>query len=413
MTDSSLPRVLMLTHRVPYPPDRGDRIRSYHLLKLLAEHAEVSLATLADEPVNLDTNRVLHGLTRQLAIVPLSRWAGRCRAAGAILRGRAVTPEYHYDRKLAATITAWQTEQPFDAVLTFCSGMVRYTRLIPHASAMNQKGAKHVMDLVDVDSVKWAGYAMNSLPPRRWIYTHESRQLRKIESGVHDCFDAMTVVSDREYKTYRHHVGENPRLSVVGNGVDLQYFKPLADAASQTILFTGVMNYRPNIEGAAWFAREVMPLIHQTMPNAVFKIVGRDPVRQVCDLNTIPGVEVVGSVPDMRPYLAEAGVVVAPLRIARGVQNKVLEAMACARVVVCSPQAAEGVDAMDGTHLLVGHSPAQWARHIDGILASPSRRHELSQSARQCVEQRYTWSARLAPMLDLLLSQPQVMRQAA
>jgi sugar transferase (PEP-CTERM/EpsH1 system associated) len=297
---------------------------------------------------------------------------------------------------LADTITQWHTRQPFDAVLTFCSGMVRYARLI--------KGAKQLMDLVDVDSVKWDSYAMASLPPKRWVYQHEAKFLRRIEAGVYDRFDAMTVVSERESKTYQHYVGANPKLHVVGNGVDLDYFSPLPDATgSKKILFVGVLNYRPNVEAVSWFAKQVMPLLRSVMSDCTFEIVGREPTQQVMELGKLEGVNVIGPVDDVRKPMAEAGVVVAPLRIARGVQNKVLEAMACQRVVVCSPQAAEGVNAMDGSHYLIGHLPDQWARHVEWMLCDDHRRQQMASAARQWVCEQYTWDVQLAPMLDLLL----------
>ena len=400
MSGENSPRVLMLTHRLPYPPDRGDRIRSYHLLKLLSQHARVSLASLTQEDVSDKQLAVLQSLTSELAIEPVRNIPSKVRALKATLTGRAITPAIFYEKALAKTITQWQEKHPFDAVLTFCSGMVQYTRLVPSASA------KHVLDLVDVDSVKWDSYAMASLPPKRWIYHHESKYLRRIEAGVYDHFDAMTVVSEREYKTYVHHVGDNPRLHVVGNGVDLDYFKPLPDAqGSKKILFVGVLDYKPNIDAVNWFAKQVMPLVLKQTPDATFEIVGRHPTPQVNELGKLPGVHVVGPVDDVREHMAQAGVVVAPLRIARGIQNKVLEAMASQRVVVCSPQAAEGVNAIDGAHFLVGHLPDQWARHLEWILGDDRRRQHMASSARMWVSQQYTWDVQLAPMLNLILNQ--------
>lgn len=396
MSTTPLPRVLMLTHRLPFPPDRGDRIRSYHLLKMLSEYADVSLASLTQEDVSDEQLTVLSSLTRDLAIEPVRALPSKFRALGAVLTRQAITPAVFFEKRLADTITQWHAAQPFDAVLTFCSGMVRYARLV--------EGARKLIDLVDVDSVKWDSYAVNSMPPRRWVYQHEATYLRKIEAGVYDKFDALTVVSDREYKTYHHHVGANPKLHVVGNGVDLDFFAPLPDATgSKKILFVGVLDYRPNVDAVSWFAQNVMPALREKMGDATFEIVGRQPTAQVMELNKLPGVNVIGPVDDVRTHMAEARIVVAPLRIARGVQNKVLEAMACQRVVICSPQAAEGVDAMDGSHYLVGHGPDQWARYIEWMLNDDHRRQQMASSARQWVEQQYTWDAQLAPMMDLLL----------
>ncbi len=396
MSTTPRPRVLMLTHRMPYPPDRGDRIRSYHLLKKICQHADVSLASMTEEAVTDEQLAVLSSLTTDLAIEPVRPLASKFRALGALLTREAITPAVFYEKRMADTIKQWHTTNPFDAVLTFCSGMVRYARLVD--------GARQIMDLVDVDSVKWDSYAVNAMPPRRWLYQHEATYLRRVEAGVYDQFDAMTVVSEREYKTYQHHVGANPGLKVVGNGVDLDFFAPLPDAhGSKKILFVGVLNYRPNVDAVKWFAQNVMPVLREKCADATFEIVGRHPTQEVTELGNLPGVNVIGPVDDVRKHMADAGVVVAPLRIARGVQNKVLEAMASQRVVICSPQAAEGVEAMDGSHYLIGHGPDQWARHIEWILNDEQRRTQMASAARQWVQQQYTWDVRLEPMLDLLL----------
>jgi sugar transferase (PEP-CTERM/EpsH1 system associated) len=396
----------MLTHRVPYPPDRGDRIRSYHLLKLLSRHFEVGLACTSEQEVGTEQRQVLSQLAGRLAIRKTSRVISRARGAAALACGRAITPSLFYDPRLAKTIVGWHANRPFDAVLTFCTGMIRYARLLTHPAHRPRElaGARpiHVLDLVDVDSLKWAAYARSATGPMKWVYAQEARRLARIEAGTEDRFDRVSVISGAEALAYREHLRDHPGLAVVENGVDLEYFSPLPDIASQTAVFVGVLNYKPNIEAVQWYVREVHPLVRRKMPHAQFQIVGRDPSPQVKALKNHDGVRVVGSVPDVRPYLEGASAVVAPLRVARGVQNKVLEAMACRRAVVCSPQAADGIRALAGRHLLVGDSPKRYARYVLALMRDDHYRQQVAAAARRCVQRRYNWPQALGPMLELL-----------
>lgn len=399
-------RVLLLTHRVPYPPDRGDRIRSYNLLKLLSKHFEVALACTSDEPVTDKQRQVLSQLAGRVSIQKTSKLMGRARGVAALASGQAITPSLFYDPRLANTLVHWHNQRPFDAVLTFCTGMIRYARLLTHPAYRPRElsGARpiHVLDLVDVDSQKWSAYASKATGPMKWVYRHEANRLARIESGVEDRFDRICVVSQPEAETYRTHLREHPGLTVVENGVDLDYFSPLQDIASQTAVFVGVLNYKPNIEAAQWYAKEVLPLVRRKFPHAQFQIVGKDPSPRIKALKSHPGVQVIGTVPDVRPYIEGAVAVVAPLQVARGVQNKVLEAMACQRAVVCSPQAADGIRALPGRHLLVGKSPKQYARYILALMRDDHYRQQVAAAARRCVQRRYSWPQALGPMIELL-----------
>ena len=368
-------RVLMLTHRLPYPPDRGDRIRSYNLLKLLSEHFDLSVACTSDEPVWLQHHELLRTMAERVTIQPISATYSRMLGVAALAMGRAVTPASFYRVGLAEAIMQWHEEAPFDAVLTFCTGMVGYARLLMDGRRHLGPRPRHVLDLVDVDSIKWQSYSRQHWPPMSWVYGLESHRLRQIEAGRSDHFDAITVISDAEADAYRKHVGNHPGIAVVGNGVDLEYFSPLPDASSNTLCFVGVLNYKPNADGITWFVETVMPLLRQRVPDAKLLIVGRHPTPAVRSLAGYPGVEVVGSVPDVRPYIEQSAAVIAPLKIARGLQNKVLEAMACAKPVVCSSEAAEGIKATDGEHFLVADMPVQWADHLQRVLTDASAPH--------------------------------------
>jgi len=408
--DAPATRVLMLTHRVPFPPDRGDRIRAWHLLQQLSRMFDVSLACLADEPVSAVQYAELKRRTHRLAIRRIDPRTTRWRAAAALATGEALTPTALYRRDLAKQIIDWHHAEPFDAVLTYCTGMIRYARLLTNVRHVPRGSGftpiRHVLDLVDVDSLKWKRYAETARAPMKWVYGMESRRLRWIEAGIGDWFDAVTVVSDAEAEAYRRDVGVHGRLHVSSNGVDTRYFFPLPDLGKPKIAFVGVLDYKPNVDGVCWFADEVLPLIAKRIPGVQLLVVGRNPCPRVRELGERHNVSVFADVPDVRKYLAKASAVVAPLHIAPGVQNKVLEAMASRRVVVCTPGSAAGIDAVAGEHLLVGEGVRHFAALTARVLGDAPFRQRIAFAARQRVEERYAWEAALSPMMDLLTGRP-------
>jgi sugar transferase (PEP-CTERM/EpsH1 system associated) len=395
-------RVLLLTHRVPFPPDRGDRIRSFHLARTLAQHFTLDIACVSDEPITDQQRRALSGITDRLAIEKITKAGGIVRGGIATLIGQAGTPALFFSGNLAQTIVGWHHEKPFDAVLTFCSGMVRYTqRLIAASKQMKRPRPLHVLDLVDVDSLKWRTYAKAGTP-MRLIYTLESHRLRKIESGSAIEADAITVVSENEAAAYRGHVGDFPELYIVPNGVETAYFTRLPDADTQRLVFVGVLDYRPNVEGVCWFVEQVFPQLRQRLPGVTLELVGKSPTSRVVELGKVQGVTVTGTVPDVRPHLAEAAAAIVPLQIAPGIQNKVLEAMSSARVAVCTTAAARGIDAEDGHHLLIADTPEQWLEQLEAVLTQGPWRRRIAAAAREQVKRHYGWENRLAPMVSLL-----------
>jgi sugar transferase (PEP-CTERM/EpsH1 system associated) len=408
-------RVLFLTHRVPYPPDRGDRIRGFHILQTLSKHFDVSLATVSDEPVTDEQWQVMDGLADRVAVQRINAKWGKIRGLTALALGGAVTPAYFYRRPLAKTIARWNAMQPFDAVVTLCTGMIDYARGIIGSAVRTisvhdesggpHSGPYHILDLVDVDSAKWAEYALNSGGPMRWVYAAESKRLRRIEAGEQDRLDAVAVVSEAEANIYRNEVGDHPGLTVLRHAVDTEYFQPLPDSGSTpaaNIVFIGVLNYKPNIEGIAWFVRNVMPLLRQRVPGVNLQIIGRHPSAEVVALGGEANVRVIGSVPDVRDYLRAAVASIAPLQIARGVQTKVLEAMASGRVAVCSRGAAEGIHASHGEHLFICHSPAQWAETLERVIGDAALRRQVGNAARRRIEDVYPWQKCYEPLAEVI-----------
>jgi sugar transferase (PEP-CTERM/EpsH1 system associated) len=385
--------ILFLVHRAPYPPDKGDRIRSFHLLKRLAALGRVHLATFADEPVSESSLAALKALTARLEIVPWDRrqWL---KAGVSVLAGRSATEGFFASRSLRATLRRWTGETAFDVGIAFCSSMAGYLEPLPLRSQF--------VDLVDVDSEKFFQYAERAPFPRRTLYAIEGRRLRVLEQRIGTTADRVALATEPEAALYRT-IAPEARALAIPNGVDLDYFQwtPAAPDAD-VCMFLGALDYRANIEGVAWFAECVWPEVRRRRHDARFLVVGRRPASAVRSLDAQPGIEIVGEVPDVRPFLARSTVTVAPLRVARGVQNKVLESMAVGRSVLASPEAAIGLNVIDGSEVLLARSAGEWVERLLRLWDESELRGRLTHAARRYVETHHAWDACLAPWADWL-----------
>lgn len=390
-------RILFVTHRVPYPPDRGDRIRTWNVLKFLAGRASVDLACLADEPASEATLQELRQVTNRLAVIPHSGRTRYVRGAISMLRGRTVTEGLFDSPALTSVIREWCSMTTYDAVLASSSGVARY--LFPPCV---NAGIKRWVDLIDVDSQKWLDYADAASFPMSLVYRTEGQRLRTVECRLATTCDRLLVVSEAERDLFRSFCPTD-RIAAVSNGVDYEYFAPQAGTASEphSCAFVGVMNYKPNADAAVWFAQNVWPQIRQRYADARFYVVGKSPTSEVQALNAIGGIEVTGSVPDVRPWLMRAACAVVPLQIARGVQNKVLEAMACGRPVICSPEPLKGLKAEPGVHLLRADTAVEWIAALSGVFDNKQMQHALGAAAAHWVQQHYSWNSALAMLNEL------------
>ncbi|MEC3949909.1 TIGR03087 family PEP-CTERM/XrtA system glycosyltransferase [Sphingobium sp. HWE2-09] len=404
--------ILFLCHRIPFPPDRGDKIRSYHLLKRLAEMAPVHVGCFADddrdqgfadEMAQVSASQCVLLRDRSRVVAGLTGLAKR----QSLLVSLFDHPDLH--RWVAQTLA----ERPIRAVVAYSAQMAHFVPVLP-------AGVRFLMDFVDFDSAKYAAYGAQGAGPMGWINRREGRVLLDFERATAARADVSSFVSEAEAALFRDACGlGSDRVVAIENGVALDYFDPAASfpaierGEGPLLVFTGQMDYRPNVEAVESFARQTLPAIRAVHPDARFAIVGRNPAKAVAALADLPGVIVTGGVPDVRGWLAAADVVVAPLRIARGIQNKVLEAMAMARPVVASPQAAEGIDATDEAHLLVAANPAEEAAKIVALLADPAKAVRLGMAARARMEARYRWSATLGNLPELLFGSASGAIQAA
>ncbi|MET0364615.1 MAG: TIGR03087 family PEP-CTERM/XrtA system glycosyltransferase, partial [Sphingobium sp.] len=391
--------------RIPYPPDRGDKIRSYNELRHLAKLAPVHLAALADDPRDLLHGAALDELTASHCIRPRTVTKAKAAVTG-LLRREPLSVALFRDTGLADYIRRIVATRPLAAVFVYSGNMAVYVPPLP-------QGTRFIMDFCDADSVKFASYGAQGKGPMAWVNRREGRLLGALEAEVSQRADASLIISQAEADVFAALPGaDTRRMAVVGNGVDLDAFHPgqyiavpeaIRGLTGPRIVFTGQMDYRPNIEAVTDFADVAMPIIRRTHPDAQFLIVGRNPADAVRALDARPDVIVTGEVSDPRAYLLAADVVVAPLRLARGVQNKVLEAMAMARPVVASTAAAEGIDAQDERDFLVAADAVEEAAKVSALLSDPERAQALGLAGRRRVEERYSWDAELAPLGHLVL----------
>ena len=387
------PRVLYLTHRVPYPPDKGDRIRNYHLLRHLAGRGRVWLACLADEPVSPDAAAELGRLCERVAVVPAGGRRRWLRAGCSLLAGRSISEGAFAEPGLHRVVGEWAGEAGFAAAVVSASSVAQYLKH-PALAAVPK-----VVDLVDVDSQKWLDFAAAARGPKRWLYRLEARRVRKLERDLPRWTRAVAMVSRAEADVFDSFAGPGT-ATVAANGVDLDYFAPATAPVEPACAFVGALDYLPNVDAAVWFAREVWPALRAKFPAAEFRVIGRKPAPAVQRLGGLPGVNVVGQVPDVRPFVASAAVVVVPLRLARGIQNKVLEALAMAKPVVAAPPALAALRAVPGRDLLAAATPAEWVAAVGGLLADPARGRALGAAGRRFVEDHHHWERCLAPLLD-------------
>ena len=384
-------RLLFIAQRGPYPPNKGERLRALEQIKALAGHFRVTVASFAHDRRDYESADALRQWAEDVILAPAGGWRGTMRGAACLLRGRSAGEGVFYAKNLLAAIKGAINREPFGLVVASSSTTLPVALAVPAAA--------RVMDLVDVDSDKWLRYAETSRLPMRWIYRREAAGIRRLERMAIERCDAVVVISSAEAAVLE---GPSDKVVVVGNGVDTEYFTPQPrPAGGASIVFTGTMSYRPNAEGVCWFVREVWPDLKRSRGDLRFLIVGRDPTRAVRRLAENQGVAVTGSVPDVRPYLASADLAVAPLHIARGVQNKILEAMAAGRAVVASPQALEGLELAEGSDVLGASTPREWKETILSLLSDEAQRRGIEQAARRRVEQDYAWSARLAPLVAM------------
>lgn len=394
--------ILFLSHRIPYPPNKGDKIRSWHLLKGLASRFTVHLGTFVDDPDDWQYVDELRQVCGEVCVRPLDPRLARLRGLRALANGRALTLDYYRDAVLERWARGLAERRPLSGTFVFSSSMAQYAEHLQVGS-----GALKVLDLCDVDSDKWRQYASSRAGPMRWVYGREARLLSDAERAYAGAFDSTLVSADAELQILSQLAPESAeKIFVLPNGVDTSYFDPARSwpnpfpNGSRPVVFTGAMDYQPNIDGVRWFAEEILPAVNAQVPKVQFWIVGSNPPAEVLSLGKQAGIAVTGRVPDVRPYLAHAAAVVAPLRIARGVQNKVLEGLAMARPVVATANAVQGIHGARESGLAIVAGPEEFAVAV--IRALQDEANSGAPLARRFVMDHFAWEARLEALCSLM-----------
>jgi sugar transferase (PEP-CTERM/EpsH1 system associated) len=390
-------KILFLAHRIPYPPNKGEKIRAFQELKFLGERHIVDLLCFADSDAEASHQEALRSFCRHIYVETRSRMSIAVGAARCLLRGEPLSCGFFYSSKFRAKVHDVLATTTYDAIFVFCSSMAQYLpRPVP---------VPVVMDFVDIDSAKWAQYARRSRPPLSWLFAREARELARYEREWARA-SSSTVVTTRQEASLLSSGGISG-VEVVGNGVDIPLSK--IEALPEEIrvlqpyaLFVGTMDYLPNIDAVVYFAQEILPLIREHRPELKFVVVGRDPARRVRKLTENPGVVVTGTVPAVEPYLAGSTVVVAPFRIAQGIQNKLLEALAAGKPIVSTSGPAAAIGASHGEMLLVADAPQEFASAVVALLDDPKLYCRFTRGV-DFVRRNFAWHENLNHLEHLLL----------
>lgn len=390
-------RLLYLVHRMPFPPDKGDKVRSYHLLRHLARRHEVHLGTFVDDPADMAHVGTVAQWCAGVKAVALNPRLARLTSLAGLFTGEALTLRYYRSTALHHWVRQAAREQAFDASVVFSSSMAPF--------ALDNPGTgRLLMDFVDMDSAKWAEYGRRHHGPLAWLYAREGRTLLAHERASAAQAYRSCFVTAQECELFLDHAPEHRGyVEAVGNGVNAEHFQVDPSRSSpfdpdeRAVVFTGAMDYWPNVDAVQWAAQAILPALKQALAGHRIRlwIVGRNPSPAV---QALAGTDVcvTGTVPDVRPYLQHAAAVVAPLRLARGVQNKVLEAMAMGCAVVAARPCTQALSAEVPDELMAADDAHDYVRALTSLLLEPFRAKAIGVAARQRVLRDYSWDAHLA-----------------
>lgn len=398
-------KILFLSHRIPFPPNKGEKIRTYHQIKYLHEqgHTLGVLSPVAeqDDHEHLKELTALHlNLSSSLHSLPFYR------LPLGLVKNQPLSVANFYSPALQQALEKTIVDQQIEVIICSSSSMAEYVFRSPICQgATRHPRPKIIMDFMDLDSDKWRQYAEQKSGPMKLIYQREAKLLSRYENRVYERFDASFFISEEEVRLFLNGRTNNGKLSAIGNGIDTDFFQPTPVREindDPILLFTGVMDYLPNVDAVEWFVNDIWPDIIQAYPKAQFYIAGMNPNDKVKKLTQQPGVIVTGKVDDIREYYAKADIFVAPLRLARGVQNKVLQAFACALPAVSTSIGNEGIGAKDGEQILIGDSASDFRKHVLNLIDNKNSMQDLSTKGRELVMREFSWEGCLGKMENLL-----------
>lgn len=392
--------LLYLVHRLPYPPNKGDKITSFNMLKYLSQHFTIYLATFVDNDDDIQYVEIVKKYCKESCILNLNQNTAKLLSLKGLFTQQPLSIPYYKNEQMQQWVDKTIALHNIDSALIFSSPMAQYvSKKLPATT-------KTVLDLEDVDSDKWKQYAKKHTWPMRWIYQRESRYLLAFEAAMAKEFDATVLVSKEEADFFKELVPEVKQKVVYRTqGVDSEFFDPkleyenIYQTNDKVFVFIGVMDYWPNVDAAIWFGKSIFPKIHLQFSDAKFYIVGLNPSDEVKKLETIDGIVVTGSVDDIRPYLAHAAAAILPLRVARGIQNKVLEAMAMEKPVIATTNALQGIKICPGFKPKIADDEQSL---IDAVIKTLEQPEEAQRAGRACILENYNWDTNLKEIEKLL-----------
>jgi polysaccharide biosynthesis protein PslH len=384
-------RILFLAQRVPYPPNRGDKITTWRLIERMKRRHEVAVIAFAHDDGDRTAAAELAKLGVPTTAIDHDERRAKLGSLPLLLGSTPLTLGVYGSKELQGAVD--RIAGGFDIAYAYSSSMGVF--LEPHSKL------RRVMHFAELDSDKWRQYAERARWPMSWVYAREARTLLEVERRIAASFDENVFCTPLEEAIFRERIPGASSL-VLRNGVDLAFYRPKPERAEANhLVFTGVMDYLPNVDGCVWFVREILPKVRAKFPTTRFTIVGSRPNRAVQELANVDGVTVTGFVQDTRDFLERGALSVAPLRIARGIQNKVLEALALGLPVVGTTSATQGIEGGAGDAYLVADTVEAQANAICTLLADPARARELARRGRALVEAQYDWEVTLNPLDEL------------
>ena len=396
--------ILFLTHRIPYPPNKGDKVRSFNILRWLNKHYNVYLGCFIDNSEDIKYENELSNYSSDFLCLYQPLYISLARSAVALFVNQPITTHYYYSRTMEHWVRDTIEKNNIRKVLIFSSSMAQYV------AGSEYSEMKRVIDFIDVDSDKWRQYSLSSKTPLAWIYSREHKLLSFYERHIASLFDSAFFVSKSESKLFCENLDEDlqHKIGVIENGVDAEYFSSRHglssnESTSPMIVFTGTMDYKVNVDAVTWFVKSVFPLILKKEPTTQFYIVGRNPLREVEKMDNHTNIFVTGKVEDIRPYLERASIVVAPIRISRGVQNKILEAMSMAKLLVTTSMAVKGIKLEnENVDIITADNPEEYAKNCLTSIDKFSLTKAPSTNNRNFVVKNHNWKKNLSSLASMM-----------